>query len=245
VELTAPETRALLEEVPARYGTQVNDALLSALADAFRAWSGRGAVLVDVEGHGREDLFDDVDVSRTVGWFTAIHPVQLRAGADPGETLRGVKETLAAVPERGIGYGLLRWLGDAGIAAELATRPAAEVSFNYLGQAGAGAADDDALLVHAAGPTGPVRDPGAPRTHRIAVEGAVRGGVLRMGFFHGAGVYRAETMQRLAAAYADALRALLEHARTGEAEAFTPEHFPAAQLDQDELDALLAQLDEA
>jgi amino acid adenylation domain-containing protein/non-ribosomal peptide synthase protein (TIGR01720 family) len=245
VELTAAETRALLEEVPARYGTQVNDALLAALADAFRAWSGRGSLLVDVEGHGREDLFDDADVSRTVGWFTAIHPLHLRAGADPGETLRGVKEMLRAVPERGIGYGLLRWLGDEGIAAELAARPAAEVSFNYLGQAGAGAADDDdALLLPAAGPLGPVRDPEAPRTHRIGVEGSVRDGVLRMGFFHGAAVYRMETVERLATAYAEALRALIEHARTGEAEAFTPDHFPAAQLDQEELDELLAQLDE-
>ncbi|MFL5542519.1 MAG: condensation domain-containing protein, partial [Longimicrobiaceae bacterium] len=243
-ELTAAETRALLEEVPARYGTQVNDALLAALADAFRAWSGRGALLVEVEGHGREDLFDDVDVSRTVGWFTTIHPVLLRAGADPGETLRGVKETLAAVPERGVGYGLLRWLGDEGVAAELAARPAAEVSFNYLGQAGAAEEDEDALLVPAAGPRGPVRDPRAPRTHRIGVEGAVQGGVLRMGFFHGAGVYRMETMERLAAAYAAALRALIEHARAGEAEALTPDHFPAASLDQEELDALLAQLDE-
>ncbi|MFL5381836.1 MAG: amino acid adenylation domain-containing protein [Longimicrobiaceae bacterium] len=244
-ELTAAETRALLEEVPARYGTQVNDALLAALAEAFRAWSGRGALLVDVEGHGREDLFDDVDVSRTVGWFTAVHPVHLRAGADPGETLRGVKETLRAVPERGVGYGLLRWLGDAETAAALAARPAAEVSFNYLGQAGAaGAPDPGALLVPSSTSTGPVRDPEAPRTHRIAVEGAVQGGVLRMGFFHGSAVYRAETVERLAAAYAAALRALVEHCRTGEMEGFTPGHFPAARMDQDELDELLAQLDE-
>jgi len=244
-ELTAAETRALLEEVPAAYGSQVNEALLAALAEAFRAWSGRGALLVEVEGHGREDLFDDVDVSRTVGWFTSVFPVHLRAGADPGETLRGVKETLRAVPERGVGHGLLRWLGDPAVAAELAARPAAEVSFNYLGQARAAAPGADALLVPAAGPTGPVRDPETPRGHRIVVEGAVNDGVLRMGFFHGAAVYRPETMQRLAEAYAAALRALVHHCRTGRAEAFTPADFPAARIDQDELDDLLAQLDEA
>ncbi|HVG43961.1 MAG TPA: condensation domain-containing protein, partial [Longimicrobium sp.] len=245
-ELTAAETRALLEEVPAAYGTQVNEALLAALAEAFRAWSGRGALLVEVEGHGREDLFDDVDVSRTVGWFTSVHPVHLRAGADPGETIRGVKETLRAVPERGVGYGLLRWLGDDDAARALAARPAAEVGFNYLGQAGAGAAPAaGALLVPGAGPTGPVRDPAQPRAHRIVVEGAVVDGVLRMGFFHGAAVYRLETIERLAEAYAAALRALVQHCRTGRAEAFTPDDFPAARIDQDELDDLLAQLDEA
>jgi amino acid adenylation domain-containing protein/non-ribosomal peptide synthase protein (TIGR01720 family) len=244
-ELTAAETRALLEEVPAAYGTQVNDALLAALAEAFGAWSGRASLLVDVEGHGREDLWDDVDVSRTVGWFTSVYPVHLRAGGDPGETLRGVKEMLRAVPERGIGHGLLRWLGEADVAAELASRPAAQVSFNYLGQGGAAPADGDALLVSASGPMGPTRDPEAPRTHRISVEGSVQGGVLRMGFFHGAGVYRAATVQRLADAYAAALRALVEHCRSGPTAAFTPEHFPAAGMDQDELDDLFAQLDEA
>jgi non-ribosomal peptide synthase protein (TIGR01720 family) len=243
-ELTAAETRALLEEVPAAYGTQVNDALLGALAEAFRAWSGRGSLLVEVEGHGREDLFDDVDVSRTVGWFTSVYPVHLHAAADPGQTLRGVKETLRSVPERGVGYGLLRWLGDPSVAAELAARPAAEVSFNYLGQARAAAPDADALLIPTAGPIGPLRDPQSPRGHRLVVEGAVNDGVLRMGFFYGAAVYRPETVERLAAAYGDALRALLRHCRTGRADAFTPEDFPAARIDQDELDELLAQLDE-
>jgi len=90
-----------------------------------------------------------------------------------------------------------------------------------------------------------VRDPGAPRSHRIGVEGAVIDGVLRMGFFHGAAVYRPETVARLAEAYAAALRALVQHCRTGRAEAFTPDDFPAARIDQDELDDLLAQLDEA
>jgi len=244
-ELTAAETRALLEEVPAAYGTQVNDALLAALAEAFRAWSGRDSLLVDVEGHGREDLWDDVDVSRTVGWFTSVYPVHLRAGADPGATLRGVKEMLRAVPERGIGHGVLRWLGSAEVAARLAARPAARVSFNYLGQGAAAPADDDLLFVPAAGPMGPTRDPEAPRTHGISVEGAVHGGVLRMGFFHGAGVYRAETVQRLADAYAAALRALIEHSRSGPTGDFTPDDFPAAGMDQDELDDLFALLDEA
>src|SRR5262249_16675648 len=113
-ELTIAETRALLEEVPAAFGTQVNDPLLAPLAEAFRAWSGRASVLVDVEGHGREDLFDDVDVSRTVGWFTSVFPIHLQATGDAAGTLNGVKEALRAVPERGVGHGLLRWsAGDA------------------------------------------------------------------------------------------------------------------------------------
>ena len=245
-ELSAADTRALLEEVPAAFGTQVNDALLAALAEAFRAWSGHDSVLVDVEGHGREDLFDDVDVSRTVGWFTSLYPVHLRAGASAAETLKGVKDALRAVPERGIGHGLLRWVGDADIASQLAARPAAEVSFNYLGQAGGGAAgpDGEALFAHAHGPVGPVRAPETPRTHRLTVEGMVAGGVLRMGIFHGARVYRPETMERLASAYADALRALVEAARVARSGPLTAEAFPESGLDQSDLDELFAELDE-
>jgi amino acid adenylation domain-containing protein/non-ribosomal peptide synthase protein (TIGR01720 family) len=242
-ELDEAETRALLEEVPPVYGTQANDALLAALAAAYREWSGHGTLLVDVEGHGREDLFDDIDVSRTVGWFTTQFPVRLEDRGAPGETLKGVKETLRAVPERGIGYGLLRWMGGAEVSAALGALPEARVSFNYLGQAGAGGgAASDRLLAPAAGDTGPLRAPDSPRRHRIAVDGAVSGGRLRMGFFYGREAYRPETVERLAAAYAAALRALIDHCRAPEAGGFTPSDFPEAGLDQSALDALLDQL---
>ena len=90
VALTAAETQALVQEVPAAYRTQMNDVLLAALGQAVGAWTGPGAVLVDVEGHGREAVFEGVDLSRTVGWFTSLFPVRLEVGgaAGPGEILR-------------------------------------------------------------------------------------------------------------------------------------------------------------
>src|SRR6185369_3149364 len=78
VRLSVEETRALLQEVPAAYRTEINDALLTALALSFRQWVDSPALLIDLEGHGREELFDDVDLSRTVGWFTSIFPVFLK-----------------------------------------------------------------------------------------------------------------------------------------------------------------------
>ncbi len=115
VELGAEETRALLQEVPEVYHTQVNDLLLAALARAFAAWTGAGTLLVGLEGHGREEIFPGVDLSRTVGWFTTLFPVALSlpAGGGPREAIRAVKETLRAVPGRGLGYGLLRYGTDA------------------------------------------------------------------------------------------------------------------------------------
>ena len=112
VSLTAEETRLLLQEVPRAYRTQINDVLLAALAQALSEWTGEKRVLVDVEGHGREEIVEGCDLSRTVGWFTTIFPVLLEVNnsSGPGETLKSVKEQLRRVPNRGIGYGLLRYL---------------------------------------------------------------------------------------------------------------------------------------
>jgi len=239
-ELDEAETRALLHELPAAYATQVPDALLAALARAYAAWSRGGELLVDVEGHGREEIFADADVSRTVGWFTTIHPLHLRVapGASPGDTLRDVKERIRAVPNHGIGYGLLRHQGDGYVADALRALPRAEISFNYLGQGGA----ENPFLAPAAESAGPNRSPRAPRRHRIAVEGMVAGGRLRMGFHFGGEAYLHATVEELARAFTAELRALVEHCRAPDAGGFTPSDFPEAGLDQDALDALMEQL---
>ena len=112
--LSEEETRALLQEIPAVYHTQVNDVLLTALAQTLCQWAGERSVLVDLEGHGREALFEDVDISRTVGWFTSLYPVRLKwpLSQEVGEALKGIKEMLRQIPHNGIGYGMLRYLRD-------------------------------------------------------------------------------------------------------------------------------------
>jgi hypothetical protein len=115
---------------------------------------------VELEGHGREELFEGVDLSRTVGWFTSAFPVLLEvpAGGGAGELLRSVKDQLRAVPARGIGFGILRRLSpDAAVRERLAAIPAPQVNFNYLGQFGGRRGGVDA-------PRG--RNPPGPSTHR-------------------------------------------------------------------------------
>jgi hypothetical protein len=136
VALSAEDTEAFLREVPPVYRTQVNDALLLALAEAFEGWTESSKLRIDLEGHGREELFADADVTRTVGWFTSLYPVVLdvSGAAGPGERLKAIKEQLRAIPRRGLGYGALKYLGRPEIRAELAAHASPEVSFNYLGQ---------------------------------------------------------------------------------------------------------------
>ena len=133
-ELGEAETRAFLQEAPRALHARADEILLAALAVAVRRWVGEGPVLVDLERHGREEeLVPGADLSRTVGWLTAVVPVWLDGGGEPATALAEAKERLRALPRNGIGHGLLRWL--AGAAGErLAALPAAELSFNYLGQ---------------------------------------------------------------------------------------------------------------
>ncbi|HSF42989.1 MAG TPA: amino acid adenylation domain-containing protein, partial [Thermoanaerobaculia bacterium] len=133
--LTPEETQTLLQEVPSVYRTQINDALLAALARAFADCTGSPSLLIDLEAHGREPLFDDVDLSRTVGWFTTHFPVRLDldGASDAVGALLAVKEQLRRVPGHGIGHALLVHEGGPD-AAPLRAAPPAQVSFNYLGQ---------------------------------------------------------------------------------------------------------------
>nr|UXE44290.1 linear gramicidin synthase subunit B [uncultured bacterium] len=148
VSLTADETKALLTEVPAAYHTQINDLLLTALLQAFALWTGERALLVGMEGHGREALFEEVDLSRTVGWFTSLYPVplELPAGGGIGEALKSIKEQLRQVPNHGIGYGILRYLSDnTEVRSALSALPEPQVSFNYHGYVDVGCARRRAL----------------------------------------------------------------------------------------------------
>ncbi|HEX6036759.1 non-ribosomal peptide synthetase [Longimicrobium sp.] len=243
--LDEAETRALLTDVPPVYNTQVNDVLLAGLARAFRGWTGADALWVDLEGHGREELFEGVDVSRTAGWFTAIHPLRLDAPAQPGDALRTAKEQLRAVPRKGVGFGLLRWMGDDATRAALAALPVPQVAFNYLGQMDGGVAAapaGDARMAPSAGDSGALRAPSAPRTHLLSIDAMVLGGRLSVTWTYAPSVHDRATVERLAEGFLGALRELVAHCRDPQAGGYTPSDFALSGLDQDGLDALLSQL---
>jgi amino acid adenylation domain-containing protein/non-ribosomal peptide synthase protein (TIGR01720 family) len=244
VSLSAGETQALLQEVPKSQRTQINDALLTALTLSYSRWSeGRHALLIDLEGHGREELFGDVDLSRTVGWFTSLYPVllDLREAATPVEALKRVKEQLRGVPNRGLGYGLLRYVsGDAELAARLRSMPQAEVSFNYLGQLDQ-VLPEETPWVPAAESAGPPHSPRGRRFHWLDIVGRVAGGCLRMDFVYSEARHRRESVERLASEFAAALRDLIALCRPDAAPAYTPSDFPLVKLDQPTLDRLAAE----
>jgi amino acid adenylation domain-containing protein/non-ribosomal peptide synthase protein (TIGR01720 family) len=241
-QLESDETRALLQEVPAAYHTRINDALLTALVAAIGSWTGEQRVAVEIEGHGREEIAGDLDLSRTVGWFTSLYPVVLEVtdAETPGAALQQVKEQLRRIPDGGIGYGVLRYLSGE---RELAAAPGAvELMFNYLGQLDQ-VLDTNSLFAGASEPTGAQQSERARQRYALEVTAAVVGGRLSVRFTYNEQLHAAATIQSVSNEYMKALRALIEHCQSPEAGGFTPSDFPLINLNQAELDLALSEVE--
>jgi non-ribosomal peptide synthase protein (TIGR01720 family) len=216
VELTKAETQVLLRDVPVAFQTEINDVLLAALVDALSAWTGSRRLLVDLEGHGREEIVSDVDLSRTVGWFTTIFPVLLDVSEAAGvaEMLAAVKQQLRTVPNKGIGYGLLRYMsGDSELFTSL---PQAEVNFNYLGQFAQSLSRENPenRFSLAPEPTGATRTTGGRRIHLLEINGGVAEGALSVSWNYSQNLHRRSTIEAMGERYAESLRSIIKQAQS-------------------------------
>ncbi|MFE9823414.1 amino acid adenylation domain-containing protein [Streptomyces sp. NPDC005791] len=262
-------TKPLLTTVPAAFHAGVDDVLLTGLALAVCSWRaeraapggprpGGTAVLLDLEGHGREQIADHLDLSRTVGWFTSLYPVRLDPGPVdaryPGRfdaalverALKRVKEQLRTIPDHGVGYGMLRHLNPA-TRPLLASAPHPQIGFNYLGRYaapsepadGRDGADWDVLL-DGGGPRS--QDPDMPVHHVLDINAHVEdlpdGPRLVTRWTWPSDLLKEEDMESLADAFSRALRAVAEHAERPDAGGWTPSDLPLVALDQAQLDRL-------
>ncbi|QDG56180.1 non-ribosomal peptide synthetase [Pseudomonas sp. NIBRBAC000502773] len=237
VRLDAEHTRQLLQQAPSAYRTQVNDLLLTALARVLCRWSGHGSALIQLEGHGRESLFDDIDLTRSVGWFTSAYPLRLTPQTGQGDSIKAIKEQLRAVPHKGLGYGVLRYLADDLCKQSMAALPSAQITFNYLGQfdQSFGA---DALFHPLDESAGLAHDPDAPLPNELSVDSQVYGGELVLRWTFSRERHDPQTIQDLAQAYLAELQALVAHCLEDNAGGLTPSDFPQAHLSQSQLDSL-------
>jgi len=232
------DTRTLLNVLPERQRVRIHEVLIAALAQSLARWTSSRHVLLDLEGHGRDCPFDGVDVSRTVGWFTALYPVVLEVGEaqEPGEVLFSIKEQLRRVPNGGIGYGMLRYLRcDAESVERLACQPQAEVAFNYLGQfpgVGTPIAAEPARDL--------TRSENAVRRHAIEVNASVAGGRLCTHWTFSANIHTRASAQRLVGEYGSAVARLIAHGTSNAPARYAPSDFGQARVSQNDLDRLLA-----
>ncbi len=248
VSLSVDETRALLQDVPETYHTQINEVLMTALGRAIGAWIGEGHIVVDLEGHGREGEIGAVDLSRTVGWFTAIFPLLLKVGEteELGTALKRVKEQLRGIPQHGIGFGMLKYLSeDETVREQMRVIQPGQVNFNYLGQFDH-VAEDDALIKGAKESAGPAQSLKNPLPTLVTVNSTVQGRRLEMIWTYSEIVHRRETIEWLAEKYLASLREIIAHCQSAETGEFTMSDFPLSGLDQgqfDRLSTLISELD--
>lgn len=240
ISLSREETQTLLWEAPAVYGSEIIDILLTALTQTFRRWTGSSSLWIDLEGHGREDIFDDVDLTRTIGWFTTLYPVRLELPRDAEQiqAVQMVKEQLHQIPHHGMGYGLLRYLcPDPTLSNRFKAIPPAPVSFNYLGQL-----PEANLLGILAGlapePLGDQRCPEAQRSHPIEINAAILRGELHIDWIYSSHVHSKHSIERVTDFYIDELRTLIARSYSQKEIGYTPSDFPGAGLSQAELDII-------
>ncbi|WP_460366568.1 amino acid adenylation domain-containing protein, partial [Actinocorallia lasiicapitis] len=252
--LRAETDEPLLSTVPTVFHGRVNDVLLTGLALAAAHWrkqrGGRGTgLLVDLEGHGREELFPGVDLSRTVGWFTSLYPVRLDPGPSDwaevgaggeaaGQAIKKVKEQLRQVPDNGIGFGLLRHL-NAETGEELEDLPQAQIAFNYLGRVGR----DEGDWSPAPEPLPSGEDPAMPAAHPLEISAIAYDGPggpeLAVTWSWPGALFTEDEVRALGEAWFAALRGLVAHARDENAGGFTSSDL-LVELEQSEIEAIQA-----
>jgi non-ribosomal peptide synthase protein (TIGR01720 family) len=240
VALGTEETKVLLRAAPAAYRTETPEILLTALWFALRDWTGEPEWVVDVEGHGREEIGVPCDLSRTVGWFTSLYPVRLAIAGEPGpgEALVAVKELMRKIPNRGLGHGLLKYMcRDTAVRDRLSGGPPSQISFNYLGQ---WSMPEDGELRLPARSTGRLFSPRQPRSHLLEFSGLIVNGRLQMAFGYSRNRHRPQTISRVAGLFIYHLRCLIQHCLSPEAGRFTPSDFPEFSWSQAELDSVTA-----
>ncbi|BCR24637.1 non-ribosomal peptide synthetase [Aquipseudomonas alcaligenes] len=224
LSLEAGFTRELLQAGQRAYRLRADELLLTALSRVLCSWSEQPALTLHLESHGRAPLFEDIDLSRSVGWFTSLYPVRLQPEAELAASLKAIKEQLRAVPNLGLGFGLLAQQGQL-------TERAPQLLFNYLGQFDQG---EGGLRLREGGLW---READAPMDAALVINAEQRGGALQLYIDFNPAQLARTTLEGVVTRLQDELRAIAQHCAKTQP-LLTTSDVPLAGLSQAELDAL-------
>ncbi|MED2979789.1 condensation domain-containing protein, partial [Bacillus swezeyi] len=234
--LSKEQTEQLTTKVHEAYHTEMNDILLAALGFAIKEWTGQDDLLVSLEGHGREDIIDGLNISRTVGWFTSQFPalIQMRHADDTGYQIKRIKEDLRHIPNKGIGYGIYRYLTEEGKQAK-AIKP--EISFNYLGQFTE--MSESGLFSRSSMPSGDPLSPETEKPNVLDIVGFIEDGVLTMSIVYSSLEFKETTITAVADSFKAYLLQLVDHCLNQDGDEITPSDLGDDDLTLEELDKLM------
>ena len=238
MELDKIRTSRLIREVNKAYNTEINDILLAALGETISEWTGEDKVLINLEGHGREEIAQDIDISRTVGWFTTQYPVilDMKETGSLSSRIKSVKESLRTIPGKGIGYGVLKYQTILPDEEMLQFNLNPEISFNYLGQFDQDIDSDlFALSDISAGET---ISPEMQLPYCLDIYGGVNNGKLQLHFTYLRGEYEKTTINRIAENFKRSLIQMIEHCASQDYTELTPADLSSAKITAQEVEAV-------
>ncbi|NIM16717.1 MAG: amino acid adenylation domain-containing protein [Candidatus Aminicenantes bacterium] len=246
MSLNPEETEKLVKEVNQAYNTEINDILLAALGLAIKEWSGNEKVLVNLEGHGRESIVGDVDISRTVGWFTSQYPVLLEMSNshDLSFSIKFIKETLRRVPNKGISYGILKYLTPRDKKEGWLFEHHPEISFNYLGQFGRGESNPQGIFSISGTSAGDAVSPEIDNLFTLNINGMIKGGTLTFSFSYNRYEFSRDTIEKLVAGYTSKLVDIIQHCSKKEEKELTPSDFGDHSIEIEEFEEFEAEMSE-
>ncbi|MGB7605431.1 MAG: amino acid adenylation domain-containing protein [Lutisporaceae bacterium] len=238
IEFTVEQTEKLLMEVNNAYSTEINDILLSALGYSLREWTGNSSILIGLEGHGREENVGNININRTIGWFTSIFPVILDMTKHDSLAyqIKSIKESLRQIPNKGIGYGILKYLTPIESRQELSFSQTPEISFNYLGQFEENNATDIFnVLGIAAGDSMSLE---SERINLIDINGIIAQGKLTLSFNYSKKQLTKDGVLKLADYYKIHLLNIIEHCVSTGITELTPSDITLDDISLEQLDEI-------
>ncbi|MCP4151120.1 MAG: AMP-binding protein, partial [bacterium] len=256
MNLDKTDTANLFKKVNWAYSTEINDILLAALALALKEWNQMEKILLNLEGHGRESIIEDVDINRTVGWFTGLFPVLLDlkhvAGDNISYTVKSVKETLRRIPNKGINYGILRYLTTKGpqvprninLPGKGPLCEGPEISFNYLGRFSINSGSEKGPGSFKMSPlsSGDGISPEMEQTSLININGMAAGDKLSLNFSYNRFLFRGENIQRLASLFKSYLQKIIHHTMNRKEKTLTPSDLGYTGITIEEMDRITSDI---
>ena len=238
-ELNQEYTSLLIKEVHSSYGTDINDILLSCLVRTIHQWTLHDRVVIGLEGHGREDISRSIDISNTVGWFTNLYPVSLSVEEDisMGTLIKSIKEQLRSIPDKGLGFGALKYLNASEEIRSSLSGIQWDIIFNYLGQFDNAINEENPWFSEAKESSGQQVGDMTPFDRKLEINSSIINGVLSIGWNYSGKEYDTTTIEKLADQFLLNLEKLIIHCYEKEGREFTPSDYGLGdEVDHQELD---------
>lgn len=236
--LDEEETTNLLKNINRAYNTEVNDILITALGLAVKEWTGMEKVAVNIEGHGREEIIDDININRTVGWFTSLYPLilDMQESDNLSYLIRYIKDTIRSIPKKGVGYGIIKYLTEKENKATLKFKLEPEISFNYFGELSDVAVSEQFNVSHLSAGNSVGAD--FKRKHAIDVNCFMSDGKFFVEFTYNSDEYRKDTILDMVGYYKKVISTIIDHCLKKEQPELTPSDYGDMQLTFGELEQI-------